>query len=76
MKVLSFYKHKGDIIDSSRASSSRIGVMVVSDKTENGLRRKITSAFSKLDSFDESGKSIIRKDLNLDLLWDSTSIND
>lgn len=76
VKVLSFYKHKGDIIDSSRASSSRIGVMVVSDKTENGLRRKITSAFSKLDSFDESGKSIIRKDLNLDLLWDSTSIND
>ena len=76
VKVLSFYKHSGDIIDSSRASSSRIGVMVVSDETECGLRKKITDAFSKLDSLDESGKSIIRRDLNLDLLWDSTSTND
>ena len=75
VNVLSFYKHQGDIIDSSRASSSRIGVMVMSDKTENGLRKKIAYAFSKLDSFDESGKSIIRRDLNLDLLWDSTSTN-
>lgn len=75
VKVLSFYKHKGDVIDSSRASSSRIGVMVVCDSTEKGLRRKITKAFSKLDSFDDKGKSIIRRDLNLDLLWDSTSTN-
>lgn len=75
VNVLSFYKHKGDIIDSSRASSSRIGVMVVSDNTETGLRKKITEAFSKLDSFDTNGKSIIRKDLNLDLLWNSTSTN-
>lgn len=75
VNVLSFYKRKGDIIDSSRASSSRIGVMVVSDATEVGLRKKINIAFSKLDSFDESGNSIIRKDLNLDLLWDSTSTN-
>ena len=75
VKVLSFYKHKGDVIDSSRASSSRIGVMVVCDSTEKGLRNKITKAFSKLDSFDDKGNSIIRKDLNLDLLWDSTSTN-
>ena len=75
VKVLSFYKHKGDVIDSSRASSSRIGVMVVSDPTEAGLRKKISEAFSKLDSFDEKGNSIIRRDLNLDLLWDSTSTN-
>lgn len=76
VNVLSFYKHKGDAIDSSRASSSRIGVMVVSDATEKGLRKKITDAFSKLDSFDMDGKSIIRRDLNLDLLWDTTSTND
>ena len=75
VNVFSFYKHKGDTIDSSRASSSRIGVMVVSDTTETGLRKKITEAFSKLDSIDVNGKSIIRKDLNLDLLWDSTSTN-
>lgn len=75
VNVLSFYKHKGDIIDSSRASSSRIGVMVVSDKTEAGLRHKISKAFSQLDSFDINGKSIIRRDLNLDKLWNYTSTN-
>lgn len=75
VNILSFYKHKGDIIDSSRASSSRIGVMVVSDKTEAGLRHKISKAFSQLDSFDINGKSIIRRDLNLDKLWNYTSTN-
>lgn len=75
VNTLSFYKHQGDTIDSSRASSSRIGVMVVSDKTEKGLRQKISTAFERLDSFDKNGKSIIRKDLNLDLLWDLTSTN-
>lgn len=75
VNTLSFYKHQGDTIDSSRASSSRIGVMVVSDKTEIGLRQKISSAFERLDSFDKNGKSIIRKDLNLDFLWDSTNTN-
>lgn len=75
VKTLSFYKHEGDLIDSSRASSSRIGVMVVSDKTESGLRRKISDAFSRLDSFDENGNSIIRRDLNIDLLWNTTSTN-
>ena len=75
VNVLSFYKHQGDTIDSSRASSSRIGVMVVSDATEAGLRKKISEAFSQLDSFDVNGNSIIRRDLNLDLLWNSTSTN-
>ena len=75
INTLSFYKHQGDIIDSSRASSSRIGVIVVNDKTETGLRKKISTAFERLNSYDKSGKSIIRKDLNLDLLWDSTSTN-
>ena len=75
ISTLAFYKHKGDIIDSSRASSSRIGVMVVKDKSETGLRKKISDAFAKLDSFDDRGISIIRRDLNLDLLWNSTSTN-
>lgn len=73
--ILSFYKHKGDVINSSRASSSRIGVMVVSDKTEVGIRKKISKAFLIIDSFDINGKSIMRKDLNLDLLWDKASTN-
>lgn len=75
VSTLSFYKHEGDVIDSSRASSSRIGVMVVNDKTEAGLRKKISTAFGRLDSFDKDGRSIMRKELNLDLLWDSTSTN-
>lgn len=75
INILSFYKQKGDIIESSRASSSRIGVMVVNDKSELGLRKKVSEAFSRLDSFDEKGNSIIRRDLNIDLLWDSTTSN-
>lgn len=75
INTLSFYKHNGDIIDPSRASSSRIGVMVVKDKTEIGLRKKISEAFSRLDSLDQEGKSIFRRDLNLDKLWDTSSIN-
>lgn len=72
---VSFYKHKGDVIDSSRASSSRIGVMIVSDETERGIRKKISKAFSVLDSFDINNNSIIRKDLNLDLLWNTATSN-
>lgn len=75
VNVLSFYKHQGDMIDSSRASSSRIGVFIVKDSSESGLRKKISTAFSKLDSYDENGNSMLRKDLNLDSLWDSTSTN-
>ena len=72
---ISFYKSKGDVIDSSRASSSRIGVMVVSGSSQDELRRKIATAFSTLDSFDINGNSIIRRDLNLDALWDMAYTN-
>lgn len=72
---ISFYKSKGDVIDSSRASSSRIGVMVVSGSSQDELRRKIATAFSTLDSFDINGNSIIRRDLNLDALWETAHTN-
>ena len=72
---ISFYKSKGDVIDTGRASSSRIGVMVVSGSTQDELRRKIATAFSTLDSFDINGKSIIRRDLNLDALWETAYTN-
>lgn len=75
VQSFSFYKSKGDVIDSSRASSSRIGVMIVSGSTQDELRKKITTAFSTLDSFDINGKSIIRRDLNLDLLWETAYTN-
>ena len=72
---ISFYKAKGDVIDTGRASSSRIGVMVVSGSSQEELRRKIATAFSTLDTFDINGKSIIRRDLNLDSLWERAYTN-
>lgn len=73
VSVLSIYKHRGDIIDSSCASSSRNGVVVVNDGTEIGLRIIIFNPFSKLDCFDINEKSIIRRDLNLNLFGNSTN---
>ena len=75
VQSVSFYKAKGDVIDSNRASSSRIGVMVVSGSSQEELRRKIATAFSTLDTFDINGKSIIRRDLNLDALWETAYSN-
>ena len=75
VKTISFYKSKGDVLDTSRASSSRIGVMVVSGSTQGELRQKIATAFSTLDSFDINGNSIIRRDLNLDALWETAYTN-
>lgn len=68
---LSFYKKTGDHIDESRASSGRIGVMVFSADTEREIREKINKAFTNIDSFDTDGNSMIRRDLNLDHLWDA-----
>ena len=67
---LSFYKKSGDYIDESRASSGRIGVMVFSADSENNIRKKIRKAFDCLDCLDKEGKSILRRDLNLDNMWD------
>lgn len=65
---ISFYKKEGDVIDDSRASSSRIGVMVISGSTEAEIRNKIHSAFQTINCYDKDGKSIIRQDLNLDVI--------
>lgn len=68
---LSFYKKTGDYIDESRASSGRIGVMVFSADTEREIREKINKAFTTIDCFDTDGISMVRRDLNLDNLWDA-----
>ena len=75
VQSVSFYKSKGEVLDTSRANSSRIGVIVVSGSSQDELRRKIATAFSTLDSFDINGKSIIRRDLNLDALWETAYTN-
>lgn len=69
IKSLSFYKKKGDRIDESRASSSRIGVMVFNADSIASIRNKIKTAFSNIDCLNPDGKSLIRRDLNLDNLW-------
>lgn len=66
---LSFYKKKGTCIDESSASGSRIGVMVFSAYSETAIRDKIRAAFEIIDCYDECGNSMIRRDLNLDYLW-------
>ena len=66
---LSFYKKPGDRIDESRASSGRIGVMVFSGSTEDELRNKIRQAFTTIDCKDNEGRCMMRRDLNLDSLW-------
>lgn len=65
---ISFYKSEGDVIDESRASSSRIGVMVVSGNSESEIREKISKAFQTINCYDIEGKSIIRRDLNIGVL--------
>ena len=65
---ISFYKNTGDVIDNSRASSSRIGVMVFSGNSESEIRNKIHKAFQIINCIDIDGKSIIRRDLNLDVI--------
>lgn len=67
---LSFYKSEGDYIDESRASSGRIGVFVFSANTEEELRKKIQLTFERIDCLDHEGKSMIRRDLNLNNLWE------
>lgn len=66
---LSFYKSKGDVVDERRASSGRIGVMVFSAADESGIREKIRTAFATIDCIDKDGNSMMRRDLNLDNLW-------
>lgn len=69
---ISFYKPHGDYIDASRASSSRIGVMVFCDKSPELIRNKILKAFEIVDSYNTEGKSMMRHDLNFGKLWEQT----
>lgn len=72
VEKISFYKPKGDFIDSSKASSGRIGVMVFCDKTPEAIQEKILRAFTIVDCFDMFGKSMMRHDLNFGKLWNQT----
>lgn len=72
VEKISFYKPKGDYIDSSRASSGRIGVMVFCEKSYEDIRKQILKAFEIVDSFNTEGQSMMRHDLNFGKLWNQT----
>ena len=63
--IVSFYRAIHDSVDTSNAGSSRVFVVVVSGKDELEIKRKISKIFDSIDVFNEEGKSIIRRDLNL-----------
>ena len=65
VEIISFYRRRNAKTDASSASSSRVFVVVVSGVDENEIDRKVDLIFNRIDVVDISGRSIIRRDLNL-----------
>ena len=63
-------RSKGDKIDNSRASSSRIAFFIVSALNEDDLLKKVHGIYEKLRILDSKGENLIRYDMNLETLWD------
>lgn len=63
--IISFYRNVHAKTDSSRASTSRVGVIVVSGSNMDEVKQKVKSAFQSIDIIGACGKSIMRKDLNI-----------
>lgn len=68
IEYMFYHKKKGAILDNSRASSSRIGAFIVKADDETEMFEKVKKAYETLDAKDETGNSIIRKELNIDYL--------
>lgn len=70
--AIAFYqiRSKGDIIDNSRASTSRIAFFIVNAADENELLQKVHSVYETVKVADSKGNNIIRKDMNLESLWE------
>lgn len=66
------YKTRGTRLDSSRASSSRVGAFIVYAEQEDDLCEKIRTAFDRLHVYGD-GIDLIRRDLSLDVYWDQIS---
>jgi biotin carboxylase len=63
-----YHKKSGATLDNSRASSSRIGAFIVKADDEAEMFEKVHRAYEALDAKDENGRSIIRRELNIDNL--------
>ena len=67
-----FYRAKGSEVDGGRASGGRVGVMHFSAENESDLRVRVREAFQSIDCLNNKGKSMLRRDLNIDNLWDAS----
>ena len=65
--ILGLFDHKtrGSRICSDRASSSRVGAILVEGKSRHELLAKIEHAVTRMEVYDSNGKRIMRKDLYL-----------
>lgn len=63
----------GEVLDSNRASSSRVCFFIVKAHTEKEMLSKIKMAYDRLDIMDPDATSLLRKDISLCALWDDIS---
>lgn len=64
----------GDRLDNSRASSSRVCFFIVKADNETDMLDKIEKVYDRIDVIDDSGKSLLRKDLSVYALWDKIKL--
>lgn len=76
-QVVAFYqiRSKGDKIDNSKASSSRIAFFIVNAVDEEDLLRKVHNVYESVKVMDSQGNNVIREDLNLENLWGTVKMN-
>ncbi len=74
--AVAFYqiRTKGDKLDNSRASSSRVAFFIVDAADETELLHKVHSVYEAVKIVDIDGNNVIRKDLNLESLWEQVKI--
>lgn len=74
--AVAFYqiRSKGDEIDNSRASSSRIAFFIVNAADEDELLQKVHAVYETVKVVDDKGNNVIRKDLNLESLWEQAKM--
>ena len=68
-------RSKGDRIDNGRASSSRVAFFIVNAADEAELLRKVHDVYETVKVVDDHGRNVIRRDLNLESLWNQVQMN-
>ena len=65
---------KGDKLDNSRASTSRVCFFIVKAENEEDMLSKIEKVYDTLDVIDDNGNSLLRKDLSVYALWNEIKL--